>query len=68
MVVERLGFAWLPKSSIVADLADGKLCRAGDESWDISFDIRLYYHHSASTVRERAVLETSMEMAAELFS
>ncbi|MEH6813830.1 MAG: LysR family transcriptional regulator [Motiliproteus sp.] len=66
MVIERLGFAWLPKSSILSDLKEGKLCRAGDERWDIEFDIRLYYHHAARSTREQAVVETSLEMAAEL--
>ncbi|MEH6579660.1 MAG: LysR family transcriptional regulator [Amphritea sp.] len=65
MVVERLGFAWLPKSSILSDLREGKLCRAGDERWDIEFDIRLYYHHAACSVREQAIMETSLEMATE---
>jgi len=56
----------LPESSITADLADGRLCRAGDETWDIGFDIRLYYHHVAASRREQAILETSLEMAQEL--
>ena len=63
LVMEKLGAAWLPKSSITADLASGRLCRAGDERWDIEFDIRLYYHHTASTSRERIIFETSLEMA-----
>ncbi len=63
LIKETLGFAWLPKSSIIADLEDGSLCRAGDEHWDIEFDIRLYYHHAAASSQELAVLETSLEMA-----
>jgi DNA-binding transcriptional LysR family regulator len=63
LVMERLGMAWLPRSSIEADLADGLLYRAGDESWDIEFDIRLYFHHAASSSREQAILEISQEMA-----
>lgn len=63
LVSEELGMAWLPKSSITADLKDGRLCRAGDEDWDVEFDIRLYYHHDASTRREKTILETSLEMA-----
>ena len=66
LVKERLGLAWLPKSSITADLADGLLCRAGDEHWDVEFDIRFYYHHSAASSREQVILDTSLEMAAEL--
>ncbi|MCP4332407.1 MAG: LysR family transcriptional regulator [Gammaproteobacteria bacterium] len=63
LVMEKLGIAWLPKSSITADLDDGLLCRAGDESWDIEFDIRLYYQHAASSAREQTILDTSLEMA-----
>jgi DNA-binding transcriptional LysR family regulator len=66
MVRESLGLAWLPKSSIINELEQGLLCRAGDEHWDIEFDIRLYYHHAAASSSEIAVLETSLEMAAEL--
>ena len=63
LVKERLGLAWLPASSIVTDLEDGTLCRAGDEHWDIAFDIRLYYHHTAATSRELTILNASEEMA-----
>lgn len=66
LVKEKLGFAWLPRTSIVSDLEQGSLCRAGDEHWDIEFDIRLYYHHAASSSQEIAVLETSLEMAADV--
>lgn len=66
LVRERLGFAWLPQSSIVADLESGQLCRAGDEYWDIEFDIRLYCHHAPNSARETAIHETSEAMAAEL--
>ena len=68
MVKEALGLAWLPKSSIVTELEDGLLCRAGDEHWDIEFDIRLYYHHDPMSKQELAVQETSLEMAADLSS
>jgi DNA-binding transcriptional LysR family regulator len=68
LVKERLGLAWLPASSIVADLEDGTLCRAGDEHWDIEFDIRLYYHHVAATTRELTILNASEEMAASLLN
>ena len=62
LVMEKLGLAWLPKSSITADLNAGRLCRAGDERWDIEFDIRLYYHHAASSSREQAIMDISQEM------
>lgn len=66
MVKESLGLAWLPESSIVSDLEHDHLCRAGDEHWDLEFDIRLYYHHAATTEQEIAVLKTSQEMADDL--
>ncbi len=64
MVLEKLGFAWLPYSSIVNALRDGRLCRAGDEHWDLEFDVRLY-HHSRDSELEQAVLQTSEEMGQE---
>ena len=63
LIKEKLGLAWLPQSSIIDDLEKGVLCRAGDEQWDIEFDIRLYSHHAAASSREIAILETSQEMA-----
>lgn len=36
------GMAWLPMSLIARDLADGGLVRAGDETWDVPIDIRLF--------------------------
>lgn len=68
LVQEKLGFAWLPKTSITADLEAGRLCRAGNEHWDIEFDIRLYYHHAPTSSQEMAILETSQEMAAAINS
>jgi DNA-binding transcriptional LysR family regulator len=66
LVMEKLGMAWLPEKSIGEDLQAGRLCRAGDERWDIEFDIRLYYHHAAKTSRELAIRDASFEMAQEL--
>jgi len=66
LVMEKLGIAWLPRTSIVADLDSGQLCRAGDEHWDIEFDIRLYYHHAPASSREQTILDASLEMAAAL--
>jgi len=66
LVKEKLGLAWLPRSSILTDLADGHLCRAGDASWDIEFDIRLYYHHAPASAREQVIVEVSQEMGVGL--
>jgi DNA-binding transcriptional LysR family regulator len=65
LAMEKLGLAWLPKSSITADLNASRLCRAGDERWDIEFDIRLYYHHAASSSREQAIMDISQEMVSD---
>ena len=66
LVKERLGLAWVPKSSITGDLAAGELVRAGDEVWDIEFDICLYWHHAATSKQEQAVLDVSLQMARDL--
>ncbi len=63
LVMEKLGMAWLPRTTIVSELEAGQLCRAGDEHWDIEFDIRLYYHHAAASSREQTILDASLEMA-----
>lgn len=42
MAVEGWGLAWIPESILVDDLAAGRLVRAGDASWDLSVEIRLY--------------------------
>ncbi|NNE64608.1 MAG: LysR family transcriptional regulator [Gammaproteobacteria bacterium] len=62
LVKENLGLAWLPKSTIVSEIQQGELCRAGDERWDIDFDIRLYYDQAVNTKRERIILDTSLNM------
>ena len=66
LVKETLGLAWLPRSAIAGDLDRGTLCRAGDERWDIAFDIRLYFHHAPVSCIEHTIFETSQEMAAAL--
>lgn len=43
MAVDGRGVAWAPKSLIADDLApEGPLARAGDASWDIPIEIRLF--------------------------
>ncbi len=39
---EGRGLAWLPESQIVGELASGALVVAGDESWHLPIDIRLF--------------------------
>lgn len=36
------GLAWLPRSLVGADLESGALVRAGDATWDVPIEIRLY--------------------------
>lgn len=48
------GLAWLPTSLIARDLADGGLVRAGDETWDVPIDIRLYRPRARQTVAAEA--------------
>lgn len=42
MALAGWGLAWIPESIIVDDLAAGRIVRAGDPSWDLSVEIRLY--------------------------
>jgi len=42
MVREGRGIAWLPASIIQDDLQHGVLQRAGDVSWDVPVDVRLF--------------------------
>jgi len=63
MAKEGLGLAWLPESAIQEDLEQGTLCRAGDKHWDIDFEVKLFYRHTAATKTELAIQETSLEMA-----
>jgi DNA-binding transcriptional LysR family regulator len=41
MALENKGVAWLPSSLTEQEVADGRLVRALDESWDIPLDIHL---------------------------
>ena len=63
MVREGLGVAWLPESIVELDFESGRLCRAGDEHWDIEFDVKLFHHHTNESSTKIPVLETSLEMA-----
>lgn len=43
MAIEGIGVAWLPESSVREPLQSGQLVRAGDTSWSLEMDIRLYF-------------------------
>ena len=53
MALEGRGVAWLPLSLTAEELRAGTLVRAGDPSWDLAMDIRLF--------RARPVLSTTAE-------
>jgi DNA-binding transcriptional LysR family regulator len=42
MVRDGRGLAWLPASQVKEDLASGRLALAGDDSWSIPIEVRLY--------------------------
>ena len=42
MAREGKGVAWLPESLVEDDLASGRLALAGDETWSVPMEIRLY--------------------------
>jgi len=42
MALAGWGLAWIPESIIVDDLAAKRIVRAGDPSWDLNVDVRLY--------------------------
>ncbi|WP_165184506.1 LysR family transcriptional regulator [Caulobacter soli] len=48
------GLAWLPMSLISRDLEEGSLVRAGDETWDVPIDIRLFRPRARQTVAAEA--------------
>lgn len=57
MAIQGHGLAWLPHMSIRGDLRSGRLARAGDESWDIPLEIRLYRAIGAGSPRVEAIWE-----------
>ena len=42
MALDGRGVAWLPKTLIGEDLANGRLVPVGEESWSIAVEIRLF--------------------------
>ncbi len=49
MARDGRGLAWLPQSLIAEDLASGTLVPAGDDSWRIAVEIRLYRPRDRAT-------------------
>lgn len=42
MALQGAGMAWIPDFCIRDELSSGRLVRAGDKSWDIPLEVRLY--------------------------
>lgn len=57
MAIQGHGLAWLPHMSIRGDLRSGRLARAGDESWDIPLEIRLYRALGTGSPQVEAIWE-----------
>lgn len=53
IAIEGRGVAWLPASLIAPELASGALTRAGDDSWTVPIEVRLF--------RPRAALSETAE-------
>lgn len=51
------GVAWLPLSLIEQDLRFGTLLRAGDETWDLPIDVRLYRPRARQSTAAEAFWE-----------
>jgi DNA-binding transcriptional LysR family regulator len=46
IALDGRGVAWLPKTLIDDELASGRLVEAGDDSWRIAVDIRVFRHQA----------------------
>ncbi|MBV7298279.1 LysR family transcriptional regulator [Enterovibrio paralichthyis] len=64
MVVGGYGMAWLPHSFVKGELKRGELALAGDESWNVPFDVRLYYREPEDTLHSK-IKEISARLAAK---
>ena len=51
MVIEGYGVAWIPKSIVVDDIANGRLMRAAHERDDIPLNIKIYRYEQNSEPR-----------------
>jgi DNA-binding transcriptional LysR family regulator len=67
MALDGRGVAWLPKTLIGDDLASGRLVAAGDASWSIAVDIRLFRQeatmHPAAERFWRTIVSTKADAA-----
>lgn len=63
MALEGRGIAWLPKSLIEAELANGSLVGAGPETWSIPVEIRMYRQRSGMSEKAEALWELAKMQA-----
>ena len=47
LVLEGEGIAWLPKSSVQAELTSGELVPAGGKTWHLELELRVYRDSSS---------------------
>ena len=47
LVLEGEGIAWLPKSSVQAELTSGELVPAGGKTWQLELELRVYHDSSS---------------------
>ncbi|MEZ8140827.1 transcriptional regulator [Enterovibrio norvegicus FF-162] len=64
MVLGGYGVAWLPRSFVKDELMRGELCIAGDESWHVPFEVRLYYRDPDSAFT-KSIVRISQKMSCE---
>ena len=58
MARDGSGIAWLPQSLVEQDIKDGRLARAGDESFDIPLEIRLFRPHARQSRAAEALWQS----------
>ncbi|WP_325894336.1 LysR family transcriptional regulator [Grimontia sp. NTOU-MAR1] len=65
MVLGGYGLAWLPHSFVKDELMRGELALAGDEKWNIPFEVRLFYRESDDSLSKaiHTISEGMTEMA-----
>jgi DNA-binding transcriptional LysR family regulator len=58
MARDGSGIAWLPQSLAEQDIKDRPLTRAGDESYDIPLEIRLFRPHARQSRAAEALWDS----------
>jgi LysR family transcriptional regulator, hypochlorite-specific transcription factor HypT len=63
MVLDGRGVAWLPRSLVADELADGQLVAAGDAAWAIAVEVRLYRRRGAAPPAAQAFWRAAVDTA-----